>query len=87
MKDIIYSDEFFKSWKKLQKKRYDYNKLEQAISILKDGVPLPGKYSDHPLAGNWQGFRECHIAANWLLVYKKTETDIILVKTCTHDDL
>ncbi|GHT75234.1 addiction module toxin, RelE/StbE family [Spirochaetia bacterium] len=87
MKDIIYSDEFFKSWKKLQKKRYDYDKLEQAISILKDGASLPGKYSDHPLVGNWKGYRECHIEANWLLVYKKTETDIILVKTCTHDDL
>ncbi|GHU51941.1 mRNA interferase YafQ [Bacilli bacterium] len=87
MKDIVYSDEFFKSWKKLQKKRYDYNKLERVISILKNGSSLPGKYSDHPLVGNWKGYRECHIEANWLLVYKATDTDILLVKTCTHDDL
>ncbi|MCL5073239.1 MAG: type II toxin-antitoxin system YafQ family toxin [Actinobacteria bacterium] len=27
------------------------------------------KYQDHPLSGDYTGFRACHIQPDWLLVY------------------
>ena len=27
------------------------------------------KYKDHALKGDWDGFRECHIQPDWLLIY------------------
>jgi len=62
-------------------------KLEQALSDLIDGKHLDPKYKDHPLKGEFKGRRECHIEADWLLVYKLDEDDIIFERTGSHSDL
>ena len=51
-------------------KEKDFEKLKSVISKLVDGVPLDETMLDHPLKGNWNGYRECHIKPDWLLVYK-----------------
>jgi mRNA interferase YafQ len=80
----------FKKEYKLAKKRGRNIALLQMIIIdLANGKPLPEKNRDHPLTGDWNGFRECHIEPDWLLVYKK-EDDILvltLVRSGTHSDL
>ncbi|MBR5909213.1 MAG: type II toxin-antitoxin system YafQ family toxin [Schwartzia sp.] len=52
-------------------------------------MPLPEKYHDHKLAGNYKGYRECHIAPDWLLIYKTDRAKLILVLTRTgnHSEL
>ena len=44
---------------------------------------------DHPLTGDWKGFRECHITPDWLLVYKLEDDILVLTLTRigTHSDL
>lgn len=54
---------------------------------LANGLTLDFKHRDHPLIGNYKGFRECHIESDWLLVYKVTDEEIIFVRTGTHADL
>ena len=39
---------------------------------LQNDEPLEAKYHDHDLQGNYDGYRECHIRPDLLLVYKKT---------------
>jgi mRNA interferase YafQ len=78
---------FKASWKKLKKKRYDYAKLKTVIDLLVNEQQLPGKYRDHSLHGDMQGYKECHIEDNWLLLYTKTASTITLVSTGSHDDL
>ena len=34
-----------------------------------------------------KGHRECHIEPDWLLIYQKTEIEIILVRTGSHSSL
>ena len=63
--------------------------LQEVITILASGQSLPEKYKDHQLIGNYTGYRECHIAPDWLLIYK-IEEDILLLtltRTGTHTDL
>jgi mRNA interferase YafQ len=31
---------------------------------------LPKRYKDHPLKGNWKGYRDAHIEPDWLLIYR-----------------
>ena len=73
------------------KRGYDMAKLEHTITLLAGGGPLPPNYRDHPLKGNYQGYRECHVAGDgdWLLIYKIFEDKLILVltETGTHADL
>ena len=66
-------------------------KLELTIDLLLSGKPLPPKYKDHPLKGNYKGFRECHVGGedDWLLVYKKNKNTLVIVFTATgtHNEL
>ena len=59
------------------------------IQRLADGETLEPQYKDHLLAGDYAGFRECHIASDWLLVYRieKNALDLLLFRTGTHSDL
>ena len=47
------------------------------------------KNKDHSLTGNYEGFRECHITPDWLLIYRIEENNLVLVllRTGTHSDL
>jgi len=45
--------------------------LKHLITLLSNDEPLPPKYRDHALTGNFLGFRDCHIQPDWLLIYKK----------------
>jgi len=88
---IIKSSKFKKSYKLAQKQRKDLPMLAWGINQLAQDIPLPPNWRDHQLKGNKKRFRECHIggAGDWLLVYEKRETDMILylLGTGNHRDL
>jgi len=50
---------------------------------------LDNKYRDHALRGEYQGFRECHIEPDWLLIYRieNEALELFLFRTGTHSDL
>lgn len=61
----------FKADVKRQKKRgKDLNKLKVLIELLIKEEQIPADYVDHPLTGNWRGYRDAHIEGDWLLIYK-----------------
>ena len=73
---------------KLAKKRgKDMAKLREVILLLIEGSPLPPRYKDDSLGGDWKHFRDCHIEPDWLLIYKIDGDDLHLVRTGTHSDL
>jgi len=87
MLNIIKTKQFLKSSKKMLKRGRDLSKLQLVVGKLSNEEELSIKYKDHKLIGNYQGFRECHIEPDWLLIYKITEDEIILYNTGTHSDL
>jgi mRNA interferase YafQ len=48
---------------------------------------LEARHREHALAGEWIGWRDCHVAPDWVLIYRTTETELILGRTGTHSDL
>ena len=38
--------------------------------MLSKGEALPPKYKNHPLKGNYNGYYDCHILPDWVLIYK-----------------
>ena len=58
-----------------------------AIEVLANGKKLETKYKDHSLLGEYRDCRECHIEPDWLLIYKLTGYELILIRTGTHTDL
>lgn len=87
MLNVRYSTRFKKDFKTYVKRGYQMPLLQQAIDTLRIPAPLPPKNKDHNLIGNYSGYRECHIAPDWLLIYKQTEDELRLDRTGTHADL
>jgi mRNA interferase YafQ len=86
-----YSTRFRRNRKMLIKRGYDMSKLENTIDLLLTGDLMPPEHRDHPLNGDYIGYRECHVGGegDWLLIYKKQTDKLILVftSTGTHADL
>ena len=89
MFSIEFTNQFLKDLKLARKRNLDENKLNDIIQKLIDNKPLPEKNKDHSLKGDYFGFRECHIAPDWLLVYSKDVVVkiVTLVRTGSHSDL
>lgn len=83
----IYEKQFEKDLKKTKKRNTDLVKLKKIIIFLLANKKLPTKYLNHKLKGNFKYFWECHIESDWLLIYKKTTSEIILVRMGSHSDL
>lgn len=84
---------FTKDWERLSRSgRYDLNRLKEVMLLLiaNDG-PLGPEWLDHPLSGNWEGFRECHVGGDFLLIYQLENNEkpemIIFVRAGTHAEL
>ncbi len=54
----------------MQKRGKSLVKIKSVIEQLATKGILESRYKKHPLVGNWQGFYECHIEPDWLLIYK-----------------
>jgi mRNA interferase YafQ len=79
--------QFRRDVKRAQKRGKDMAKLRELILLLIEGQPLPARYQDHSLGGEWNHHRDCHIEPDWLLIYKVSGDDLYLVRTGTHSDL
>lgn len=78
---------FNKDLKICEKRKYDINLLNDIINQLRIPKELPIKNKDHLLSGNYNGYRECHITPDWLLIYKISDDELLLGRTGTHADL
>lgn len=81
--------QFSKDWERLSHSgRYDMNRLKEAMMLLiANDAPLPAEYQDHELSGGWDGFRECHIGGDFLLIYELRTDSVIFTRTGTHAEL
>lgn len=64
MLELRTTNQFRKDIRRIQKRGGNLLKLEAILSKLQQEIELDKKYLDHPLKGNYQGFRECHIEPN-----------------------
>lgn len=89
MYKIVTTGKFKRDLKLAKKRGYNLSLLSVVVDMLAAGEPLPEKYKDHTLFGNYVGCRECHITPDWLLIYEVEEDELILylTRTGTHSDL
>ena len=69
--------------------KFAFHLIYYTIRMLANTQTLSEEYCDHPLSGNWKGFRECHILPDWLLIYKVEKNILVLTlsRTGTRSDL
>jgi mRNA interferase YafQ len=91
MRTVKYTSRFRRDYRREKSgrhgKRLDADLLETVTMLAKD-EPLPRRYFDHPLSGEWSDHRDCHIWPDLILIYRKPdETDLELVRLGSHSEL
>jgi mRNA interferase YafQ len=81
------SNKFDREVIKQIKRGKDIEKLIAVMDLIIEQKPFEKRHHDHPLSGNWAGFRDCHIEPDWLLIYKIEGDTVTFARTGTHSDL
>ena len=87
MKKVSQTKQFSRDVKRIRKRGKDLDKLREVVRLLAEGIPLAANYRDHPLIGPWHPSRDCHIEADWILIYTADKESLRLERTGTHSDL
>ncbi|MGA3334328.1 MAG: type II toxin-antitoxin system YafQ family toxin [Terracidiphilus sp.] len=62
--------------------------LVPILAALANDRPLEARHRDHELSGDWSGYRECHVKPDLLLIYRKTDQDLLrLARLGSHSEL
>ncbi len=92
MRTIERSSAFKGDFKKVKANPSHKKNLDELLStilelLLTDEV-LPKSNRDHALSGNWEGYRECHIRPDLLLIYRKQDNKTLrLARIGSHSEL
>lgn len=82
------STRYKKDLKSLRKGgRLDESELKSVITTLMQEKPLDAKYLDHGLKGAWNGYRDCHVQNDIVLIYKVKGSKLLLTRLNTHSEL
>jgi mRNA interferase YafQ len=91
MRTIERSSIFKRDFKRELKEQYNSfmnTGLPDVIDALANDLALDRHYRDHKLLGEWKGYRECHMKPDLLLIYRKTEDNVlILSRLGSHSEL
>ena len=91
MRIVRYTGRFRRDYKREKSgrrgKRLDAELL-QAVTMLAKDEPLPRRYFDHALAGEWTDHRDCHVRPDLILIYRNPDdTNLDLVRLGSHSQL
>jgi mRNA interferase YafQ len=87
MRSVLITNHYKRDVLRLHKKHYDVQLLTDITKVLQQDGVAPAPYEPHKLHGKWNGYFECHIAHDWLLIYKIDAKFVYLYRTGSHNDL
>ncbi len=90
MLTIEWTNQFKRDYKREIKGKYRLviqNNLALIVDKLADNQELEIKYRDHAMTGNWADCRDCHIKPDLILIYRKYEDILQLVRLGSHSEL
>ena len=87
MRILVPTARYAKDFKRIRKRGWKLEKLGAILKLLEIEERLPANARVHKLTGPWEGYWECHVGSDWLLIYKVIDKEIFLAGTGTHADL
>lgn len=87
MRAIDIKTTYRKCLKLVLKQGWDADSIQSVVTQLLNDDILDPKLKDHALAGDFKGYRECHIYGDLVIIYRRDETTLTLYKIGRHQDL
>jgi mRNA interferase YafQ len=91
MREVKYTTRFKRDYRREKSGRHS-KKLDallmEIVNPLADDRPLPRRKFDHPLSGEWNDHRDCHIRPDLIRIYRKPDDGSLeLVRLGSHSEL
>ena len=91
MRTVKYTGRFKRDYRREKSgqhgKKLD-NLFMEVVEMLAVDEPLPRRNLDHPLTGEWNDHRDCHIRPDLVLIYRKPDdASLELVRLGSHSEL
>ena len=83
----IFSNQFKKDIKLAEKRRYNTDELFDIVVKIIWEEPLPEYCREHKLHGDLDGYTECHVKGDRVIIYYFCEEGVVFSRTGTHSDL
>ena len=91
MRQIKYTTRFQRDYKREKSGRHSKSLdalLMGVVNLLAADIPLPRRNFDHPLSGEWNDHRDCHVRPDPVIIYRKPDDDSFeLVRLGSHAEL
>ena len=92
MRTVRHTGRFRRDYKREKAGRYGQRldaELLEAVTMLANDTPLPRRYFDHALGGEWADCRDCHIRPDLILIYRKPDAagTLELIRPGSHSEL
>ena len=86
---LAYTGAFKKDVKRIKRRGLATKLLAKLLFYLEEDGNVPLQNKPHKLSGEYSDCWECHIKPDWLLIWRKFDTEKIieLVRTGSHSDL
>ena len=82
-----FTNQFKKDLKLVEKRKYELEALYDIVTKIIWEEPLPERCREHQLHGDLEGFTECHVKGDWVVIYYFCEQGVVFTQTGTHSDL
>lgn len=80
--------QFKKDLKRIQNNSKKIEHLKAVLTSLQETGVVPENYNPHKLTGNYNGFMECYVENDLLLIWFDEEENIIkLIRLGSHSEL
>lgn len=91
MREVKYTTRFKRDYRREQSGQHG-KKLDallmEVVTLLAADTPLPRRNFDHPLSGEWDDHRDCHVKPDLIPICRKPEADSLeLVRLGSHGEL
>jgi len=87
MRRIAQQKQFRQDLRRQKRRGKDVEELIAVVELLAEAGELPVNNTPHQLSGEWNGVWECQIEPDWLLIYRVTADEVLLIRTGTYTDL
>ncbi len=91
MRKIEHTGQFKRDYKRESKGRHRQSlsaDLADLLALLAADKPLPERFHDHGLTGEWSDHRDCHVKPDLVLIYRKPDNQVLqLVRLGSHSEL
>lgn len=85
----VFTKQFSRDLKLAVRRGKNLKKITAVIDLICAQNPLPPALRDHPLKGDYAGYRDCHVEPDLVLIYRivQDRLQLICLRLGSHGDL